>query len=93
MTDDLIFEEPPKPSHSPGVRQGNSPVGRWLASLRDHPGSWAKYPDPLSQGVGTTIRKGRGYGVEAGEFEVRTVNIPDSPTHLVNLYARYTPEG
>ena len=87
MSDDLIFEEPPR-LHGGGFVVGSSPVGQWLNSLRQHPGSWAKFPDPKSATIATRIKRGTAYGVQRGEFEVRTVKI-DGDTSRRTIYARY----
>lgn len=87
MGDDLIFEEPPVTATGPHS-QGNSPVGLWLAALRDHPGRWAKFPDTVPLGLSSRIKKGDRYGAKAGEFEVRMSYI-GAPPPRVWLYARY----
>ena len=86
MSTDLIFEEPPATKRRGGRPVGQSPVGRWLSSLRDHPGQWVKYPEKVYAGTGTKIRCGSHYGVSAGEFETRTVDACGQPGWL---YARY----
>lgn len=80
-TTDLIFEEPPA--------KGGS-LGHWCNALREHPGQWAKYPEPTNSGNTSHIRKGKLRGIAAGEFEVRTVTIEGS---TVWLYARYIGEA
>lgn len=87
MSDDLIFEEPPT-LHGGGMVRGSSPVGQWLNSLRDHPGQWAKFPEPKSATLASHIKRGSAYGVLPGEFEARTVKI-DGDTSRRTLYARY----
>ena len=92
MSDDLIFEEPPPILRGAG-NAGKSPLGLWLAALRQHPGQWARWPEPVWPTTSTDIRKGRSRAVEAGEFETRTVVIA-SGEKRVTLYVRYvgTPE-
>ena len=84
---ELIFEEPP-PLHSGRGHAGESPLGLFLQGLRQHPGRWAKFPDIMGRSVSTSIRKGTGYGVAAGEYDVRTVTEPGCPNR-VTIYARY----
>ncbi len=79
---ELIFEEPPPQTR----RRGNSPVGLWLASLREHPGQWAKYPERVGTGTASNIKRGKGLGVTPGEFEVVTRNQADDKCWM---YARY----
>lgn len=67
MSTELIFEDPPA---YPGAGPG-SPLTGWLASLREHPGKWAKYPTPVHAGAGTAIARGQRYKVAPGEFEVK----------------------
>ena len=86
MSADLIFEDP-LPAARSGSRAGESPLGLWLAALRDHPGQWAKYADAMSAATCTVIRQGKRHGVKPGEFEVRQVAVGD--TRKVWLYARY----
>lgn len=84
MSTELIFEEPPAYSgRGPG-----SPLTAWLASLRDHPGRWAKYPLPVHSGTTTAITKGQRYKVAAGEFEVSATG-KGAGKHKSWLYARY----
>jgi len=85
---ELVFEEPP-PVTRGRYSRGASPLGMWLAALRDHPGEWAKYPEPVSPATPCDIRGGRNYGAVAGEFETRPVNITGSKPLRVTLYARY----
>ena len=85
-TTDLIFEEPP-PTAAGGVTRGQSPLGLWLAALREHPGRWSKFPDPVGPSNGTTIRRGAGFGTEKGEFSIRTAKIDGSAK--VTMFARY----
>lgn len=82
---DLIFEEPP--TFRMGRPLGGSPFGQWLAALRDHPGQWAKFPEPRAAAVSTHVRRGDAYGVEAGEFETRTMSA--GTPGRVWIYARY----
>lgn len=86
MSGGLIFEEPPV-IRGGGYPAGSSPLGQWLASLRDHPGQWAKWPEPRSATDATNIKRGIQYGVQAGEFEVRTTKIEGASKRT--LYARY----
>lgn len=87
MSDDLIFEEPPV-LHGGGMVRGSSPMGQWLAALRQHPGQWAKFPEPKSATIATHIKRGTCYGVQHGEFETRTVKI-DGDSSRRTFYARY----
>jgi hypothetical protein len=80
---ELIFEEPPA-LQCAGRPAGKTPLGLWLAELRNHPGVWAKYPEQVSGGVPTRIRQGN-YGVAAGEFEVTVRNAGKR----CDLYVRY----
>lgn len=84
-TVDLIFVDEPPP---PNPRGNQSPVNRWLQSLRAHPGKWAKYPEPFMSNFNTAkINSGGGYGVTvAGEFEAVTRGINNK---RYELYARY----
>jgi len=87
---ELIFEEPPKPNPGGGRPVGASPIGRFLAALREHPGRWARFPQAhdgrglLSRKV-TDINRGNRYGVQAGEFEATSRKVGDS----FYLYAKY----
>lgn len=85
MAPDLIFEEPP--AGKTGRPVGSSPFGRWLNELRNYPGKWAKYPEQRDPSKATVVRHGRAYGVEAGEFEVRTINA--GTRGKAWIYARY----
>lgn len=87
MSADLIFEEPPSKIPTGGPVAGSSPFGLWLAALRHHPGQWAKYPEARYAGDATVVRNGDRYGVEAGEYETRTVNAEIG--RRVWIYARY----
>ena len=86
---ELIFEEPPAAAAGNSKPAGGSPLGRWLHSLRSHPGQWAKFPTggrkEAMRSKGYQARTGRNYGVRAGEFEVVTRKVGDE----VFLYARY----
>lgn len=86
MSAAIVFEDPPERNHG-GPAAGQSAVGLWLAELRQHPNTWARYPALVWAASGTHIRRGGRYGVKPGEFEVRTVGQPD--TYKVSLYARY----
>lgn len=86
MSDEIIFEEPPTPARGNGPSAGSSPLGKWLASLRDHPGYWARWSSPVWSGTTTTIKRGEGYGVKPGEFEVALRKADGGKFHL---YARY----
>lgn len=88
MSDDLIFEEPPRLHGGGFVKGTTSPVGQWLKSLRSHPGQWAKYPEPKSATTASHIKRGSAFDVQPGEFEARTVKI-DGDTSRRTLYARY----
>lgn len=89
-TTELVFEDPPP---SGGGRQaGKSELGRWLAALREHPGRWAKYPkmrvtQHAAAAVAGTIKRGKGYGLQAGEFETTTRKAEDGKGGW--LFARY----
>ena len=88
-TTDLIFEDPPATTR--GRPAGESPTGQWLASLREHPGQWAKFPTPiLSNGVAQNIKKGKGYGAKPGEFEA---TVRSATNKRFDLYARYVGGG
>jgi hypothetical protein len=84
-TVELIFEEPPDDGR--GHRPGKTPVGQWLASLREHPGQWAKFPkEQMSGSAAGVIRRGQGYGVKKGEFEAASRSTTNKRFWL---YARY----
>lgn len=68
MSAELIFEEPPVQKTGPGADRD---FRAWLSALRQHPGQWVKYPEPVYTAKGTNIRRGL-YGVKPGEYEVRT---------------------
>ena len=68
--------------------KARQPLSAWLDALREHPGKWAKWDEPLSNGIATNIRQGKRSGIEAGEFEVRTVGL-HRPDRRVTIYARY----
>lgn len=93
-TTDLIFEEPPPKGRGPGRSAGDSPIGEWLASLREHPGEWSRFPDSVHPNAVTYITEGRKYGVRfAGEFEATGRKVVGSVMKRVDLYARYIGEG
>ncbi len=85
---ELTFEEPPPATRGRNSR-GQSPLGLWLAALRDHPGVWAKYPVPTYASAGPQINRGKNYGASAGEYETRAVSITGTKPLRVTLYARY----
>jgi len=85
---ELTFEEPP-PSARGCKSRGKSPLGLWLAALRDHPGVWAKYPEPTYASAAPQINRGKNYGASAGEYETRAVSIAGTKPLRVTLYARY----
>lgn len=79
----LIFREPP----AAAPRGRTSPVNAWLGALKEHPGKWAEYPEPMmSSGIASTIRKGARNGIEAGEYEA-VCRPTTNKRHL--LFARY----
>lgn len=81
---ELIFEDPP-----PARRRGlTSPVVPWLEALRQHPGKWAKYPEPfMSSGAAANIVRAKGYGLTTpGEYDA--VMRPTTNKRY-ELYARY----
>jgi len=85
----LIFEEPPPKERGPGAAPGQSPMGLWLAELRNHPNAWAKYPERVHCAVMTRIRSGK-YGVGVGEYEASGRNTIKG---RCDLYARYIGGG
>lgn len=83
MTDQIVWEDPPPPF----ATNGRPPVwGGRLAPLREHPGRWANLGEHHKSSV-SMINKGRFDGIEAGEFEARTVGIKDTSRCI--LYVRY----
>lgn len=90
-TPELIPEDPPPIKRAgSGARAGQTPVGLWLAALRDTPGVWHRYPDRVHARAPASISRGR-YGVEPGEFEALSRNLDDRGRGL--LYARYVGGG
>ncbi len=85
-TPEIVFADPPPTKKGPGSR-GQSPLGLWLAALRDHPGRWAEFPQPMSSTVATQIKQGKRCGVRPGEFEVTRRSTGDGKTY--RLFARY----
>lgn len=85
-TPELIFEEPPRVQRR--QRQGRSPLGLWLAELRNYPGEWARYPQRCGSAASVNIRDGSRYDVKAGEFETTTRNR-NQQDGSCDLYARY----
>lgn len=82
----LIFENPPAITGRGRGADPNNPYALWLAALREHPGKWAKFPEPQKDGRRLTpIKRGSFHGISRGEFDAKTRKVNGS----VWLYARY----
>ncbi len=90
-TTDLIFVDQP-PTKAGRLADPNHPIRLWLDALRQHPGQWAKYPDPQPTRTACgTIKNGKAYGAQPGEFEAKT-SAAGATNGRVFIYARYVGE-
>lgn len=89
MTGPELIREDPVPK--PRVARSVSPIAVWLDAIREHPGEWFRFPDPVSPSTAANIHRGAYSGAAAGEFEARGrgIHVGSDGRRVCALYARY----
>lgn len=89
MTGPELIREDPVPK--PRVARSVSPIAVWLDAIREHPGEWFRFPDPVHPSTATNIRRGAYAGAATGEFEAkcRGIHVGPDGRKVCTLYARY----